>query len=79
MAAPPTIEDSAKAILAIFSSRNVRAGEILMFSKVNAQFLQSAGRAVDFQAGLQHAIIQGWIDLSSPTMIRLTEAGFSAM
>ncbi len=78
MATVPTPEDSARAILAIFKSKDVRAGGILMAGQVNLQFLTSGGKAADYEAGGQYAIAHGWIELSSSTM-KLTDAGFAEM
>jgi ABC-type uncharacterized transport system substrate-binding protein len=48
-------EDSARAILRVFSSEDVRAGHALMYEAVKLQFLKSCS-AEDFAAGLAFAI-----------------------
>jgi plasmid stability protein len=47
-------EDSARAILRVFSSEDVRAGHALMHEAVKLQFLKSCS-AEDFAAGLAFA------------------------
>jgi hypothetical protein len=67
-------EDSARAILRIFFSEDVRAGHVLMCKAVNVQFLKSCS-AEDFAAGLAYAIEREWLS-NENTMIRLTKLGF---
>ncbi len=78
MATVPTPEDSARAILAIFASKGLRAGGALNPGQVNLQFLTNGGTAADYQAGGQYAKDHGWIEISTTSM-RLTEAGFAEM
>ena len=73
----PTPEESAKRILAIFSSHHVQSGEILMTSQLNSRFLSGEWRGSDYAVGMTLAVDYGWITLE-PTMVRLTEAGFAA-
>ncbi len=74
----PTPEESAKRILAIFSSHHVQSGEILMTGQLNSRFLSGEWRGSDYAVGMTLAVDYGWITLE-PTMVRLTEAGFSAI
>ena len=67
-------EDSARAILRVFSSEDVRAGHALMYEAVNLQFLKSCS-AEDFAAGLAFAIEREWLS-NENIMIRLTKSGF---
>src|SRR5262249_54999602 len=67
-------EDSARAILWIFSLEDVRAGHALMYQAVNLQFLKSRS-AEDFAAGLAFAIERKWLS-NENIMIRLTKSGF---
>ena len=67
-------EDSARAILRVFSSEDVRAGHALMYETVNVQFLKSCS-AEDFAAGLAYAIEREWLS-NENIMIRLTKSGF---
>jgi hypothetical protein len=67
-------EDSARAILRIFSSEDIRAGHVLMYELVNLQFLKSCS-AEDFAAGLAYAIEKEWLS-NENTMIRLTKPRF---
>jgi hypothetical protein len=67
-------EDSARAILRIFSAEDVRAGHVLMYEAVNVQFRNSY-LAEDFAAGLTYAIEGEWLS-NENTMIRLTKSGF---
>ena len=57
MTASPTPEQSARAILNIFKSRNCYAGDPLKISDVKTQFLESHGSAADYDAGLMYAEI----------------------
>jgi hypothetical protein len=61
-------EDSARAILRIFSSEDVRAGHVLMYAAVNVQFLKRCS-AEDFAAGLAYAIEREWLS-NENTIIR---------
>src|SRR5215813_6054826 len=67
-------EDSARAILRVFSSEDVRAGHALMYEAVKLQFLKSCS-AEDFAAGLAFAIEREWLS-NENIMIRLTKSGF---
>ena len=67
-------EDSARAILRVFSSEDVRAGHALMYETVNVQFLKNCS-AEDFAAGLAFAIEREWLS-NENIMIRLTTSGF---
>jgi hypothetical protein len=67
-------EDSARAILRVFSSEDVRAGHALMYEAVKLQFLKSRS-AEDFAAGLAFAIEREWLS-NENIMIRLTKSGF---
>jgi hypothetical protein len=79
MATVATPEESARVILSFFKDHNRRAGEALMFGLVNTEFLTRGGTADDFNAGMEHARDQGWIEMPSSNVIRLTEAGVAAM
>ena len=52
MTASPTPEQSARAILDIFKSRNCYAGDPLTISYIKTQFLENHGSAADYAAGL---------------------------
>jgi hypothetical protein len=67
-------EDSARAILRIFASEDVRAGHALMYEAVKVQFLRSCSTE-HFAAGLAYAIEREWLS-NENTMIRLTTSGF---
>ncbi len=79
MATLPADEDYARALLAIFSSRDVRARQSLKLSDVQASFLvQNMGRPADFEAALQYAAAEGWL-ARSLDMVRLTQPGAEEM
>ncbi len=79
MATLPADEDYAKAILTIFRSKDVRAGQSLRASQVSGEFLaRNMGRAADYEAGLQYSADQGWLTLELE-MIRLTKPGYAEM
>ena len=70
-------EESARKILAIFASKNIRAGQILTAGQVNLQFLTTGGGAEEYAAGAEYALAHGWLEQSST--FKLTEAGFDEM
>ena len=83
MTASPTPEQSARAILDIFKSRNCYAGDPLEISYVKTQFLANRGSAADYDAGLMYAEDTGWLEVT-PTRdtqprdtLTLTTVGFT--
>lgn len=79
MAQLPTPEESARTILQQFRTENIRAGEILMRGSVEINAQKNGLRASDVEAGLKHAVDRGWIDISDPRFVRLTEIGFGEL
>jgi hypothetical protein len=79
MANLPTPEESARAILAIFAFHNSRPDDVLMAGQVNFAFRQAGGRAAEFQAGLEYAVQNGWLEIGENNTIKLTNAGFTEM
>ena len=84
MTASPTPEQSARAILDIFKSRNCYAGDPLEISYIKTQFLEKHGSAADCNAGLLYAVDNGWLEVTPTTrdmqphdMRTLTAAGFA--
>jgi len=87
MTASPTPEQSARAILGIFKSRNCFAGDPLEDSYIKTQFLENHGSATDYTAGLLYAEDNGWLevtptvdysgDVHPPDTLTLTTVGFS--
>jgi hypothetical protein len=81
MTASPTPEQSARAILDIFKSRNCYAGDPLEISYVKTQFLANRGSAADYTAGLMYAEDNGWLEVTpTPDMQprdTLTAVGFT--
>ena len=83
MTASPTPEQSARAILDIFKSRNCYAGDPLMVSDIKTQYLEKHGSADDYAAGLMFAEDNGWLGVSPShdtqprDMLALTAAGFA--
>ena len=75
----PADDDYARAVLAIFQARNVRARQCLRVGDVKAAFLvQNMGRPADFEAALDYATSQGWLALGFG-MLRLTAPGAEEM
>jgi hypothetical protein len=68
MTASPTPEQSAKAILGIFKSKNCMAGDPLRSDFIKAQFLKNHGNEADYAAGLLYAAT-GWRLVLRPTCI----------
>ena len=64
MTASPTPEQSARAVLDIFKSRNCFAGDLLETSYIKTQFLENHGRAADCTAGLLYAQDNGWLEVT---------------
>jgi hypothetical protein len=83
MTASPTPEQSARAILDIFKSRNCYAGDPLKISYIKNQFIDNCGSAADYAAGLMYAEDNGWLEIT-PTQdmqprdtLTLTAVGFA--
>jgi membrane protease subunit (stomatin/prohibitin family) len=76
MTTAPWAEESARAILAIFKDKSVRAGGILTTSQVCTKFLTNGGRVLNYLAGVKYAIDHGWIEQLS-TDFKLADAGFA--
>ena len=64
MTASPMPEQSARAILGIFKSRNCIAGDPLEDSYIKTQFLENHGSATDYTAGLLYAEDNGWLEVT---------------
>ena len=79
MATLPTPEESARAILAIFAVDNSRPDDVLIAGGVKFAFRQAGGMAEEFQAGLEYAVQNGWLEIGENNTIKLTNAGFTAM
>jgi hypothetical protein len=83
MTASPTPEQSARAILDIFKSRNCYAGDPLKIRDVKTQFLENYGSAADYDAGLMYAEDNGWLevtpthDMQARDTLTLTAVGFA--
>jgi hypothetical protein len=84
MTASSTPEQSARAILDIFKSRNCYAGDPLEIGYIKTQFLENHGGAADYDAGLMYAEDNGWLEITPTTrdmqprdMLTLTAAGFA--
>jgi len=83
MTASPTPEQSARAILDIFKSRNCYAGDPLEVTYVKTEFLANRGSAADYTAGLLYAEDNGWLevtptrDMQPRDTLTLTAVGFA--
>jgi hypothetical protein len=83
MTVSPTPEQSARAILEIFKSRNCYAGDPLQISYIKTQFLENHGNAADYAAGVMYAEDNGWLevvpthDMQPRDTLRLTVVGFA--
>ena len=64
MAVSPTPEQSARAILKIFKSRNCYAGDPLQISYIKTRFLENHGSEADYTAGLLYAEDNGWLEVT---------------
>lgn len=78
MTTSPTPEQSARAILDIFKSRNCMAGDPLKISYLKTQFLENHGNEADYTAGLLYAEDNGWLEVTPDRdMFTLTDVGFA--
>jgi hypothetical protein len=81
----PTPEQSARAILGIFKSRNCYAGDPLQVSYIKSRFLETHGNEANYAAGLMYAEDNGWLevalkhDMQPHDTLRLTDVGFEQM
>ena len=77
---PRNSEQSARKILSIFKTFNVRPGQLIITRFVDTKFLTTGGSADEFEAGLLYADSQGWLEVGAGgTNLYLTQAGFDAM
>ena len=83
MTASPTPEQSARAILGMFKSKNCMAGDPLKSDFIKAQFLKNIGNEADYAAGLLYAEDNDWVEVSPAPdmhphdMLKLTADGFA--
>ncbi len=83
MTASLTPEQSARAILDIFKSRNCFAGDPLEASYLKRQFIANYGSAADYTMGLTYAEDNGWLvltptrDMQPRNTLTLTAIGFA--
>jgi len=79
MAATPTPEQCARAILAIFVLHyGSRPGDVLRKNNFATLWPQRGYRPKDFKAGLQFAIESKWLELlPGDNSYRLTKSGFT--
>ena len=68
MTASQTPEQSARAILGIFKSRNCLAGDPVEIADIKTQFLETHGSAADYTAGLLYAEDNGWLEATPRTL-----------
>jgi hypothetical protein len=78
MANGTTPEQSARSILAIFTHFNIQTDQVLLSGALNIQFINAGGSPADYDAGMEFAILNGWIDHDG-MMVRLNAAGFAEM
>ena len=67
MNASTTPEQSARAILGIFKTRNCFAGDPLETSYIKTKFLENHGSTTDYTAGLLYAQDNGWLEVTPRT------------
>ena len=79
MATVPTPEDSARTILAIFKSHNLRPDNVLVAGAVNLTFLRDGHTEAEYTEGLKYAEGKGWLETDPNSGIKLTNAGFAEM
>ena len=76
MNASPTPEQSARAILGIFKTRNCFAGDPLETSYIKTTFLENHGSTADYSAGLLYAEDNGWLEVTPRTRGIADDGGF---
>jgi len=76
-------EVNARRMLRIFAQNRMRAGEVLKYAYLSAEFQRLGGRAEAFSPGLQWLLDEGCIEIRSerwlPEMLCLTPKGYKEM
>jgi len=72
-----TAEAGARRVLQVFLGHNLRAGDVLQSDSFVATFSKPGWGPDDFDAGVEYAIAEDWIELVSTQSYRLTAEGFA--
>jgi hypothetical protein len=75
----PFAEESAQRILGIFKTREVRAGETLIFSDLARAFIKEHWQRADFLSGMEYAADHELIEIISSDLVKLTQTGFEVL
>jgi hypothetical protein len=75
----PFAEESAQRILGIFKTREVRAGETLVFGDLARAFIAEHWQRADFLSGMEYAADQKLIEMISSDLVQLTQSGFEVL
>jgi hypothetical protein len=80
MRIPPSAEDAARRVLALFAKRKARPGTILKHGEILTTYAEGEVQLEDYKAGCDYAVEQNWIEETEPGSgdYMLTEEGFSA-
>lgn len=80
MRIPPSAEDAARRILALFAIRKARPGTILKHGEILTTYAEGQVQLEDFKAGCDYAVEQDWIKETEPGSgdYVLTVEGFPA-
>jgi hypothetical protein len=75
MRIPPSAENAARRLLAMFAKRKARPGEILKHGEVLTTYAEGQVQLEDFKAGCDYAIEQGRVKETEPDTRRLYAHG----
>lgn len=78
MSETPTAEAGARRVLQVFLGHNLRSGDVLQFDSFVAPFSKPGWGLDDFDAAVEYAVSEDWIELVSTQSYRLTADGFAA-
>jgi len=73
----PTAELSARRILEVFLTHNLKGGDVLQTDSFIAPFNKPGWGSADLDAGIDYAVAEDWIELVSAHSYRLTPEGFA--
>lgn len=79
MATLPTPEECARLVLEPFSSRNLRAGNVLQPNTILGFFANRNLPSADLRTGYDYAVTNGWIAETPGGGVELLEKGFAEM
>lgn len=73
----PSPEESAHYILTVLLGHRWLGRDILAVANFTLPLAKRGWKNDDFNRGIQYAIEKGWVEVSTPNSIKLTDAGFA--